>query len=142
MPSMNNTKAVNNRESLKAEAGLWIDHRQAVIVVVTDAGEETKRIVSGMEKHVRYSSSFSEPGSAEDMRDRQFQNHLNTYYDEVIDAIRGAHAIQIFGPGEAKGEFRKRIESKGFKGQIVSVETMDKMTDPQIAAKVREHFRT
>jgi len=27
---------------MKSEIGLWIDHRQAVIVVVTDAGEETK----------------------------------------------------------------------------------------------------
>ena len=26
---------------MKSEIGLWIDHRQAVIVVVTDAGEET-----------------------------------------------------------------------------------------------------
>jgi hypothetical protein len=125
---------------MKSEVGLWIDHRQAVIVVVTDAGEETKRIISNMEKHVRFSSGSSEDGSQEDVRDRQFGKHLNSYYDEVIAVIRDAHSIQIFGPGEAKGELEKRLESEGLKGRIVGIETVDKMTDRQIAAKVRERF--
>lgn len=125
---------------MKSEVGLWIDHRQAVIVVVTDAGEETKRIISNMEKHVRFSSGSSEDGSAEDVRDRQFGNRLSSYYDEVIAVIRGADSIQIFGPGEAKGELEKRLEHEGLKGHIVGIETVDKMTDRQIAAKVREHF--
>ena len=125
---------------MKSEIGLWIDHRQAVIVVVTDAGEETKHIISDMEKHVRFSSGSSEDGSQEDVRDRQFGNHLNSYYDDVIAVIRDADAIQIFGPGEAKGELEKRLEHEGLKGRIVDIETADKMTDRQIAAKVREHF--
>ena len=125
---------------MKSEVGLWIDHRQAVIVVVTDTGEETKRIISNMEKHVRFSSGSSEDGSQEDVRDRQFGNHLNSYYDEVIAVIRDADAIQIFGPGEAKGELEKRLEHEGLKGRIVDIETADKMTDRQIAAKVRQHF--
>ena len=126
---------------MKSGIGLWIDHRQAVIVVVTDTGEETKRIISNMEKHVRFSSGSSEDGSQEDVRDRQFENHLNSYYDEVIAVIRDANSIQIFGPGEAKGELDKRLEHEGLKGRIVGIETVDKMTDRQIAAKVREHFR-
>jgi hypothetical protein len=125
---------------MKSEVGLWIDHRQAVIVVVTDAGEETKRIISNMEKHVRFSSGSSEDGSQEDVRDRQFGNHLDSYYDEVVAVIRDADAIQIFGPGEAKGELEKRLEHAGLKEHIVGVETVDKMTDRQIAAKVRERF--
>lgn len=125
---------------MKSEIGLWIDHRQAVIVVVTDTGEETKRIISNMEKHVRFSSGSSEDGSAEDVRDRQFANRLNSYYDEVIAVIRDADSIQIFGPGEAKGELEKRLEHEGLKGRIVNIETVDKMTDRQIAAKVRQRF--
>ena len=125
---------------MKSEIGLWIDHRQAVIVVVTDAGEETKRIISNMEKHIRFSSGSSEDGSQEDVRDRQFENHLNSYYAEVIAVIRDANAIQIFGPGEAKGELEKHLEHEGLKGRIVGIETVDKMTDRQIAAKVRARF--
>jgi hypothetical protein len=96
-----------------------------------------------MEKHVRFKGgTASEDGSKEDVRDRQFENRLNSYYDGVIAAIRGADSIQIFGPGEAKGELRKRLEQEGLKSRVLAIETVDKMTDRQIAAKVREHFLT
>jgi len=128
---------------MKKEVGLWIDHRKAVVVVVTDEGEEIKKITSNMEKHVRFSGGTgSEDGSSEDVRDRQFGNHLNSYYDQVVAVIRDADAIQIFGPGEAKGELEKRLEQAGLKARIFAIETVDKMTDRQIAAKVRERFLT
>ena len=126
---------------MKKQAGLWIDHRKAVIVIVTEAGEEIKEITSSMEKHVRFSGgTASDDGSTEDVRDRQFGNHLNNYYDEVIGFIRGADSIQIFGPGEAKGELKKRLEHEGLKERVLAIETVDKMTEHQIAAKVRERF--
>lgn len=126
---------------MKKQAGLWIDRRKAVVVIVTDEGEEIKKITSGMEKHVRFSSGdASEIGSTEDVRDRQFGNNLNKFYDEVIAYIRDSDSIQIFGPGEAKGELEKRLEHAGLKDHVLAVETVDKMTDRQISAKVKEHF--
>jgi hypothetical protein len=44
---------------MKREVGLWIDHRQAVIVILTDEGEETRLIKSNMEKYVRFSGGSS-----------------------------------------------------------------------------------
>jgi len=126
---------------MKKQAGLWIDHRNAVIVIISEEGEVIKKITSGMEKHVRFTGgTASEDGSTEDVRDRQFGNHLNKYYDEVIAVVRDADSIQIFGPGEAKGELEKRIEHNGLKARLLAVETVDKMTDRQISAKVRERF--
>jgi hypothetical protein len=128
---------------MNKQIGLWIDHRKAVVVIVSNEGEEVKEITSHMEKHVRFTGgTASEDGSTEDVRERQFGNRLNSYYDKVIAVIRNGDSIQIFGPGEAKGELKKRLESKGLGECIVSVETVDKMTDRQIAAKVREHFLT
>ncbi len=80
--------------------------------------------------------------TSEDQRDRKFGNDLNKFYDEIIANIRDADSIEIFGPGEAKGELEKRIEQEGLKAHILAIETMDKMTDRQISAKVREHFST
>lgn len=126
---------------MKRQAGLWIDHKEAFIVFVGDDGEETKRIRSAIEKHVRFSGgNRSEEGSADDQRDRQFARHLTKYYDEVISYIRDAESILLFGPGEAKGELEKRLATKGLSGRIVAVETVDKMTTGQIAAKIRLHF--
>ena len=126
---------------MPTKVGIWIDHRETVLVTIGDGGEETKRIDSGMEKHTRFSGgSRSEEGRAEDQRDRQFAGHLNAYYDEVIGCLHDAESILIFGPGEAKGELEKRLASKGLAGHIVGIETVDKMTERQIAAKVRQYF--
>jgi hypothetical protein len=40
---------------IKTLAGLWIDHREAVIVVPSDKGQETRRIKSCVEKQLRRS---------------------------------------------------------------------------------------
>ena len=124
---------------MKKEVGLWIDHRKTVIVSVTDKGEETSTIRSDMEKHVRYSGAAQED-SAEDQRDARFAGHLNKYYDQVISYIRDAECILIFGPGEAKIELQKRLENEALSGRVVGIETVDKMTDRQIAARVRRQF--
>lgn len=123
---------------MKKQAGLWIDHRKAVIVIVTESGEEVQEITSNMEKHVRFrGGSGSDESTSEDVRDRQFGNHLNSFYDAVVAVLRDADTLQIFGPGEAKGELEKRIEHAGLKAHILAIETVDKLTVHQIAAKVR-----
>lgn len=124
---------------MKSNVGLWIDHRKAVIVSLADKGEKTRRIISDMEKHVRFSGGAQET-SAEDQRDVRFTGHLNKYYDKVVSYIRDADAILILGPGEAKVELKTRLEAEALGGRVVGIETVDKMTDHQIAAKVREHF--
>ena len=77
---------------------------------------------------------------AEDKRKRKTVIHLNKYYDDVVACLQDADAILILGPDEAKGEFTKRIERQKAQGAPAHGETADKMTDPQIAAYVREHF--
>jgi len=57
-----------------------------------------------------------------------------------LPLIHQADSILIFGPGEAKSELQKRFEHKNMKVRIISNETTDKMTDRQIAAKIRERF--
>ena len=132
---------------MKKAAGLWIDHRKAVIVVVTDQGEETRLIISKAEKQSRRTGDSPLKGSyepqqvpASDSRQKAFTGHLSIYYDAVIACIRDAESILIFGPGEAKGELKKRIERDKLGGHIVGIETVDKMTDHQIAIKVRQYF--
>lgn len=132
---------------MKPMAGLWIDHRRAVVVVVTDKGEETRTILSHAEKHIqraagsRHGGPFeSQAVPADDSRQREYTGELDRYYDRVAAHVRGAEAVLIFGPGEAKGELKKHIEQDPAGGRIVGVETTDKMTGPQIVAKVRQRF--
>jgi stalled ribosome rescue protein Dom34 len=124
---------------MKTELGVWIDHRKAVIASIAGNAENIRQVTSNMEKHVRDSRAAQED-SAEDQRDRRFTGHLNKYYDEVIACIRGAGSILVLGPGEAKSELEERLRNEGLRGRIVGIETVDKMTDRQIAARVRQRF--
>ncbi len=128
---------------MKKELGLWIDRREVVIVTVaskgTDEGEAIKRISSGIEGHGRFSANAPE-GSPEDRRDRRFDKDLHQYYGEVIAAIRDADAILILGPGEAKGELKKQLEQEKLGERIVGIETIDRLTEPQLVTKVRRYF--
>ena len=132
---------------MRAKVGLWIDHRKAIIVAITDEGEEIELIISRVEKQLRRSGDSPLKGPyeyqqvpASDSRQRTFTGHLNIYYDAVIACIRDAESIMIFGPGEAKGELKTRLERNILGERIEDIETVDKMTDCQIAAKVRQHF--
>ncbi len=133
---------------MKAIKGLWIDHRKAVIVAVTDKGEDVKETDSHVEKQPsRFEGERSKTPypaqlvAADDSQQREFTGHLDKYYDTVISHLRDAELILIFGPGEAKGELVKRIEGSGLSSRIASIETVDKMTDRQIAAKVRMYLK-
>lgn len=128
------------------QIGIWIDHKRAVILTVGEDGETMQQIESGLE-HLRfrggnrsrtpYSTQYQK---GDDQLDKQFQGHLNKYYENVLALTRGADAILILGPGEAKSEFKKRLEREKTCPPITGILPADKMTDRQFAAKVRSHF--
>ena len=132
---------------MKKEVGLWIDHRKAVIVIIENEIVTTREIQSNIEKHVRFTNGsrpkpLNKPqgSTAEDMRDRQFGNHLDGFYAGIISFVQGAESVLIFGPGEAKVELENRLKLQDLGGLIVGVQTIDKKTNPQIEAKVRDYF--
>jgi hypothetical protein len=136
-----------NSQSMTTQAGVWIDHRKAVIVMVTDTGEEIRLIISKTEKQLRRAGDSPLQGPyeaqqvpADDSRERKRTGQLNLYYDAAIAGIRAADSLLLLGPGEAKGELTKRLERHHFSGRIVGSETADKMTQRQIAAKVCQYF--
>ena len=125
---------------MNKKVGLWLDRKKAVIVSIVNNVEARSIITSDMEHYVLYSTVVPGDGSPENIRDRRFWNHLGEYYDKIIDQLRDATEIQIFGPEEAKYELQKRLEGQGLADRIVSVEDAGPLTNLQIAAKVKERF--
>jgi len=132
---------------MKIQIGLWIDHKKAIAVTITEKGEEITEILSEVEKQLRRSGDSPLKGTyealqvpADDSRQRAFTGHLNIYYDAVIASIRNAESILILGPGVAKNELQKRLEENNLGAKVVGVETVDNLTNPQLAAKIRQHF--
>lgn len=128
-------------------AGVWIDHRKAVIVGLTPEGELTTLILSKVQKHLDRGGDSPMKGAyearqvpADDTRQRALTGELNIYYDAVIAVLRNYASLLLFGPGEAKGELQSRLAKLNLGARVAAVETEDKMTDRQIIAKVRKHF--
>ncbi|MCL5282551.1 MAG: hypothetical protein M1376_21910 [Planctomycetes bacterium] len=131
---------------MRTNVGLWIDRRRAIIVAVTDQGENTRLIVSKAERQLHCFGDLplegaddKAQGPARESRQRMLKAHLNIYYGAVIASIRQAESVLIFGSGQAKRELSNRLKRANLSGRIVGMETVDKMTNHQIAAKVRQH---
>ena len=127
---------------MKKKIGLWIDHREAIIVEFTDKGEQITRIYSDAEKQTRFEGGSRKDGlqTTETLRGKKLDAQLGKYFDDIIAFIRDAEMVHIFGPGEAKEGLLKRMENDKLKERVVEIETTDSMTDNQVAAKVREYF--
>jgi hypothetical protein len=135
--------------------GIWIDRRKAHIVelkkrLAPDDGyrQTIETIESQVEPRVRLSGgsrSRKTPWGPQDVavdgksaarRKRQ----LADYFQSVLEKIRGARRIIILGPGETKHQLRTYLDkNKDMAGKVIMVATVDKLTEKQLAARVR-HF--
>ena len=141
---------------MKKYAGIWLDRREAFVVSISTSTvsgfgdqEMIERIESDIERRVRLSGgsrSKKTPYGPQDIsvdgkQEDRIKHQLRRYYKEIVRRISDADQILIFGPGEAKTELKKEIEkSKQLAGRIKKIESADKMTKKQIAAKVRTFF--
>ena len=70
---------------MKTQVGMWIDHREANIVFLSQDGEETKQIKSNVEKLRRSGDSPSNERfetqmvPASDRREKGYMGHLANY---------------------------------------------------------------
>ena len=126
------------------KAGVWIDHKQAIVVLLTDTGQEIRKFSSGMRSPVGKARSTNKytPNDfvAEDRRERKIMAERKKVYEDLIAYLQGTDSLLILGPGEAKGEFQKYLSANRRRGLAPQVETADKMTDRQLVAKVTAHF--
>ena len=79
---------------MKKEIGLWLDHRQAVIVTLHGDEADIQHVDSEFEKRVRFSgaSETHDPNqnddSAEDKRDRKLNDQLTRFYNDILGHLR------------------------------------------------------
>ena len=121
------------------EVGVWIDHKKAVIVSLAAGQVTTRTLKSDVGPHPHYSGS--QEGGGEKKYEERHNQDLDRYYDDVIGQLGRPDALLLFGPGEAKLQLKERLgRSKVSSESIITVESTDKLTDPQIVSKVKEHY--
>jgi hypothetical protein len=125
------------RFAMNNKVGIWIDHKKAVIVSASADRVSAKTLESA----IGPPADDWRDGGGEKKHEQRRGQHLDRYYDDVITQMGQPDAVLIFGPGEAKLELKERLSrSKTLSEHVVGIETSDKLTDPQIIAKVKEHY--
>jgi hypothetical protein len=128
--------------------GIWIDHRKAVMIVVSPGHVTTQTVESDVGPHSRYSGRAAsatpdrpQAGRGEKRYEAHNRESLDRYYDEVIRQMGQPEALLIFGPGEAKLQLKDRLRhSKALSEVVIETESTDKLTDTEIVARVKQHF--
>ncbi len=131
----------------KTKIGIWLDFRTANIITLKETGADNKIIQSNVDtsKPKGGSSSSLRWGSTDTISEKHYlerrKNEEKAYYEEIMDAVKEADELFVFGPAEAKNGLLKAIKSnKNFKPVVKGIEAADSMTENQKIAKVRTFF--
>ena len=116
-------------------AVVWIDHQKATAWHFTPT-EQVNTVVHAKDQHQRVHSRKSAHGGHKSPADHKF-------FEEVAQALDGAHEILVLGPAQTKLEFATYLKDKHplLGKAIVAVESADHPTDPQVLAYARQHFK-
>jgi hypothetical protein len=124
---------------MSRDVGVWIDHKKAVIVSIEGGHVSTSTLASDIGSHPHYGGS--QEGGGEKKYEERHTNDLDRYFDEVIGQLGEPDGLLLLGPGEAKLQLQERLgRSKAASERIVAVQSSDRLTDPQIVARVKAHY--
>ena len=128
--------------------GIWISHGIAKIVSLSADGHATlTTLESNIEKRHKSTSGtpsktlYSHGGVTVTKYTDMVTHQLNTFYASVLAKIATADKFFLLGPGLAKKELKNEInQRKDLAHKVIAVESCDKITDPQLVAKVKSRF--
>jgi stalled ribosome rescue protein Dom34 len=113
-----------------------MDSQNAMLISKAAEENQTEYAVQSKVKSKEYHGGKGEHGSnnADKANSQQFYkdvSHLLLPFDEIF----------IFGPGQAQEEFQNFLkEDSHFNNKKIIIDTADKLSDPQMIAKVKAHF--
>jgi len=93
-------------------AGIWMDHRRAVTVILGVENLDMSIVESDAERPSKTSGGHRQVAPfahqdvvAEDHRKRQYDAETNQYFERIFQRIKVADELVLMGPGEAKQKF-------------------------------------
>ena len=118
--------------------GVWMDHSVAHLMELTTDSIVTSTIESDF-THRDKEHSLSK---SEQLMHNKEQQQLSAYYQKLGDTIRHYREVLLFGPTSAKTELLNVLRADHrFEKIKIDVKQADRMTQKQLHAFVREHFR-
>lgn len=125
--------------------GIWIDHSHAFIITANEVGDMVfEEIKSSIEsKHKTGIEDGEHHTLADDnVNEKRRHNEMKGFCEDIVDHIKDANEIAIFGPSTAKHQLKNFIEDKhkALAAKIVRFETSDKLTEAEMRTFVKKLF--
>lgn len=134
---------------MKKQAGIWIDAKKAVIVFLVGNNHTLKTIHSNIESRERIPGEtkwFTRFGNQflnfEKRKKNRRANEIRNYLKGVVNEIRNADELVLFGPAGMKTELEKTIWKETTHSPVIrAVETADSMTENQMVAWIKNYYQ-
>ena len=135
---------------MKKQTGIWLDSREANFIELQggdlvsfhklSSDTNTSQSKGGNPAGGRRGGTMT--GVSEKNHENRRHNEEHSYFKAIIENVRGADEVVIFGPGEAKDLLVNAIQEhpSHFNSQLMAVQTADKMTENQKVAYVKTFF--
>ncbi|HOY48460.1 MAG TPA: hypothetical protein PL185_13155 [Flavobacteriales bacterium] len=139
-----------NSQVGKKQAGIWLDHVEALLIDPYASLTNIERIQSDYESQVR------EPGESGDGRklganrssNNEYSKHsieqhdLHAFFKKVADSADHYNELYIFGPGTAPKEFAHFLEQdKRFKNVLITTARADYLNESKLQEEVKDFFQ-
>ena len=120
--------------TVHAHAVVWLDHHEAKIIQFNADAHEVKHLKHNIGKPAH--KDRKDPGGAHPERG-------GTFYHDVACALAGVREILVCGPGAAKTEFVKHLQTHDpvVAKAVLGVEAADHPTEGQVLAHARQFAR-
>lgn len=135
---------------MEKQVGIWIDTKKAIIVALEGQKEEKiTEIDSEVENRIYHNNESNKgtfSGSHQSDNETKFDNHkkeqMDYYLEAVMNHIKKADYLYVFGPAETKLKLEQKIRDEKSLGKIKlkAIETADKMTLNEIVAQVKDFY--
>ena len=132
---------------MKKRIGIWLDFKEANVIVLEKEGANVENILSEIEHfHPKGGARSKSPyGPMDKISESKYlarrRSQEKAYFEKLMDTVKSADELFVFGPAEAKDGLLKAIKSsRNFPPVLKGVERADSMTENQKVAKVRAFF--
>lgn len=131
------------------KTGIWIDSKNAYIVSLSGNEANLSIVSSGIEGVIRIEGEGKEYGrfgdqytTLENKQENRKMHEIADYLSEVIEKVKSADEIVVFGPAQMKIELEKQIkENQPLAKKLLEVVSADRMTENQIIAWVKDYYK-
>ncbi len=117
--------------------GIWMDHTIAHLIELKNNTITSKTIESLSLKGEK--QNF---GKDESLKYNTEQDQLSEYFKRLRNYIKSYSEVVLFGPTNAKTELYNLLkEDNHFNNIKIEIETTDNLTENQMHAFVKEHYK-